>query len=221
MQKWIGESIFFSIGIIIFGVYIFDPKSLQYSFLFPDKSFWTPLAAIGTVGAALMAWKANLVVQKQLAIEQKPYVVLVDEIFVHEVVNKKDLPIDDLDIKVKNVGRGPALRVTITGLKTDRNNAFFEADQPHSIDLFSGEKKIDWKVDSHNLKMIIKDQTGKEISTFSKFNQPIFLYIHYFNQDEKEFITKVRLEPFHYSPGNLSAGTRKFSLKVMENEMLV
>ncbi|MEN8253257.1 MAG: hypothetical protein ABFQ62_02680 [Patescibacteria group bacterium] len=186
-----------------------------------DLSFWVMFGAVGSVFAASMAWQANEAVKKQLKIEQEPYVVLKDEIFIYEVGNQKYLPIESMMLKVKNIGRGSALKVTINGNKSNPEIAFFEADQPHSIDLFAGEAKSDWKVDRHNLIMIVKEQIGKEISTFEQLNEPFYLYIHYSDQNGNSYLTEVGLECFGFSPGGLSAGIRqKFSLKVMKNRSL-
>jgi len=70
-------------------------------------------------------------IEKQLRIEQEPYVVADGSIvLVGNGLNK---------VTLKNVGRGSALRVTCSIDKRNRDKAFFEDTEPHSYYLSTNE----------------------------------------------------------------------------------
>ena len=93
---------------------------------------WTILTAVGTIAAAGVAAILGIVASrqtsKQLKVEQQPLVVIQDRIVLGP----------EYWMLVKNIGRGPALRITVTTLSTDPNESLFEQSEPHSRDLGSG-----------------------------------------------------------------------------------
>ena len=164
------------------------------------------VSSLAVIVSLYSSHQSNKHIEKQLEIEQEPYVVILDGMYVNEPHTSRPGQVPFV-LKIKNIGRGPALRVTVTTSRTDQNKAFFEASEPHSIDLSSGDEKFDWKVDENNLDVYIGESyEGLHIDTLLTSN-PVYLYVYCYDQLGKIHKTKTKLEscnPYPY-------------LKVMEN----
>ena len=108
------------------------------------KSWIEVFTAIGTLAAAIFAGFALRQSNKQLKIEQSPYLVL-DHI--------KPYGRNQVGFYIKNIGRGPAMHITFSLIEqsSNRNDAFFSNDQPHSANLSSQTESGWWLVDTHTL----------------------------------------------------------------------
>ena len=162
---------------------------------------WNGLEAIGTLLAFFAAiWainesnkqsqKALERIEKQLEIEQEPYVVV-----------KNPITIGDnfLYLNVKNVGRGPALSVVGGTRPKDINQSFFSDTEPHAEYLSAGEGREEaWKVDLSRLGEMQAVEEGE-----SKY--PIF-YLFYKSQLGRWYQTLVKVRELGES-----------NYKVMEN----
>lgn len=200
----------------------FDAKNLDnflYQYLrigslsYYDLPIWGLFTAVGTISAVVVAlyasYKSTQHVERQLKIEQEPYVVAKNGISIEGIDGPStDRKKDYLKLSLKNIGRGPAIRITVTGMLNDPNKSLFEDKKdPHSYDLGSNDEKIDWKIDENNLKELVKKRYNIEITQLNK-DQPIYLYIFFSDQLNKNYQTKVKL---------FRSGSGDF-LKVMENK---
>lgn len=159
------------------------PYHFQHNVTFVD---WTMLGAIGTCLAAIMSTLTLLLLRKQLEKEQEPFVVVRDDISLSSKVN-------GYYIKLKNVGRGPALN--ITGCKTAnserRNDAFFANNQPHSkhlcannADSEDGEKR--WLIDNSIVDSLETVEKNNEVCKN--------FYLFYESQLGDIYYTKVKMK---------------------------
>lgn len=148
--------------------------------------------------------------ERQLIIEQEPYVVALKGVSFDGYGSSGARSNQEyLLLHLKNIGRGPAVRVTVTGSKNDPNEPLFEdIKEPHAIDLGSGDEKLDWKIDQHRLDMLIENQHHIDIINLG-VDKPIFFFIFYSDQMGKHYRTRVKL---------YKSGSGNF-LKVMENEI--
>ncbi|SRR3989344_175033 len=139
------------------------------------------LVAGGTISAVIVALyvsyrsiiievKQNKQIERQLKIEQEPYVVIDGSIALvghgrHEV-------------KIKNVGRGSAIRVTCSVDKNNRDEAFFENNKPHAYYLSMDE----------GASTLIDDSTISKIKNYPNF------YIFYKSQLGDFYKTEVKMK---------------------------
>lgn len=210
------------IATAMIGLGFFDAKNLDnflYQYLrigslsYYDLPIWGLFTAVGTISAVVVALyashKSTQHVERQLKIEQEPYVVAKDGISIDGIDSTDQRkPEGYLLLRLKNIGRGPAIRVTVTGTPNDPNKSLFEdKKEPHSCDLGSNDEKTDWKIDEINLKELVKRHYNVEITKLNN-NQPIYLYIFFHDQLNKDYRTEVKL---------LRSGSGDF-LKVMENK---
>lgn len=150
--------------------------------------------------------QSNRHVEKQLTIEQEPHVVIKDGIYTADPLTARPGQ-RPYAIKIKNIGRGPALRVNVSSSKTDPNKPLFEATEPHSVDLGSDDEKNDWKIDQNNLNVYVGEcYPGLNLDTILT-NNPIYLYIYCYDQLGNRHVTETKLESCNPDP----------YLKVMEN----
>ena len=136
---------------------------------------WIELVgAVGAITASVAAWFAIRQSNKQLKIEQTPYVTL-DHI--KRIENR-------YGFAIKNIGRGPAINITFCkSLDTStRNEPFFSNDQPHSANLMSPEESHCWMVDGNIL------DNMEVIDNFS------YIYIYFESQSRSMFRTKVKIK---------------------------
>lgn len=215
---------FVGVVIVMISIGFFDANNLDnflYQYLrigpltYYDLPIWELFTAIGTISAVAVALYASHKsikhVEKQLEIEQEPHVIAKDGVSI-DGIDSSDArkPIGYLMLRLKNIGRGPALRVTVTGVTDDPNKSLFEdKKEPHSCDLGSGDEKNDWKIDEHQLKMLVQEKHKLEITKIDNAH-PIYLYIFFKDQLGKPNKVRVKL---------LRSGSGDF-LKVMENETL-
>lgn len=144
---------------------------------------WNAVSAIGTVLAFVVAFwstkKSIEMIKKQLDIEQEPSVVVEDKIINTGKVYK---------LKIKNIGRGAAFRITCS--KSDdvkhRDDPFFTNSEPHSRNLFTGEV-TDWHFDTNLLNIPDKNTKNDGECYFS-------FYIFYKSQLGKLYKTKVKIK---------------------------
>lgn len=166
---------------------------------------WEALGSIGAIFAVVVAILAIRQSNKHLEIEQEPYVVISDGIDVGGIdSNANSQGKRYLLLNIKNVGRGPAIRVTMSTNRRNPNQAFFQSDQPHSVDLASGQEKTKWKIDQQNFKTFL----GINGTDINRMKKSIELFIHYHNQLKIEEVTCVKLD----------YDTSKSFFKVMENK---
>jgi hypothetical protein len=141
---------------------------------FDIRTLIESISAIGTFIAAVFAGLALRQSNKQLKIEQTPYMVL------DHIVRDGNR----YGFATKNVGRGPAVNITFN--KSDkmskRNDAFFSNDQQHSANFYPFEESHYWYVD------------GNVIDKLKHDNDYAFLYIFYNNQSDETFMTKVKIK---------------------------
>jgi len=157
----------------------------------PPPTDWAKWESIGTIAAAFISVVAVIIsvitlylLRKQLEKDQEPFVVVRDDV---PLRNNK------YRIKLKNVGRGPAL--DITGCKTAdverRNDAFFAEGQPHSkhfsannADREKGEEG--WKIEKSLVDSLETVQDNNE--TYK------FFYLFYKSQLGDTYRTKVKMK---------------------------
>lgn len=158
------------------------------------KTMLELVGSLGTFVAAVFAGLALRQSNKQLKIEQTPYIVL-DRI-------KRVRVGETFGFTVKNIGRGSAINVTFS-IKRDflsRNGAFFSNDQTHSKNFSSMEEISNWKVDYSRLdSLTIK-------------NGFTYLYIFFEDQSRKLYRTKVKIKKIGTPPDH--------KYIVMENNIL-
>lgn len=151
------------------------------------------LGSIGSVSAVVVAWFAIKQSNKQLKIEQTPYVVL-DHI---RIISPR------VGFAIKNIGKGPAMSITfnISGDLEDRNDAFFSNDQPHSANLSSSEESHYWEVDLHVIQNL-----------YNHGNDFAYIFIIYQNQLGAFLRTNVKVQKIVKSGGRIE-------FIVMENQV--
>lgn len=164
--------------------------SFEFSKIFESPS-WNVIGSLGAAAAALAAFGAIRQSNKQLKIEQTPYVTL-DHILRQE---------NRFGFAIKNIGKGPAVHVTfsISDKTSNRNEAFFSDDQPHSANLRSSEESHYWMVDNNVL---------ERLSLKGGF---AFLYIFFEDQANNLFRTRVKIKKIIKSGGIIE-------YTVMENQ---
>lgn len=142
------------------------------------------LGAVGAITASVAAWFAIRQSNKQLKIEQTPYVVL------DHIIREGDR----YGFAIKNIGRGPAVHITfsISDKKSRRNDAFFSNDQQHSANFYPFEESHYWFVD------------GNVIDNLKHDNDFASLYIFFNNQSDETFMTKVKIKRIIKSGGNVT-----------------
>lgn len=140
------------------------------------------IGATGAIAAAGAAWFTIQQSNKQLKIEQTPYVTL-DHI--KRIENRYGLAI-------KNIGRGPAVNITFSKSlnKSCRNEPFFSNDQPHSANLMSPEESHYWMVDGNILDNL------KVMENFS------YVYLYFESQSKVIFRTKVKIKKIINNKGD-------------------
>ncbi len=156
--------------------------NLINSHSFDLKTLIGTVSAIGTFVAAVFAGLALRQSNKQLKIEQTPYIVL-DHI--RRVGNR-------FGFAVKNIGRGSAINITFSVSKDilNRNEAFFSNDQPHSANFKSMEESHYWKTDARTLNNLV----------FKK--DYAFLYIFFEDQSGKSYKTMVKIKKIGTVPNH-------------------
>jgi hypothetical protein len=136
---------------------------------------WDVAIAVGTILAAYFAYKAINQSNKQLEVEQEPYVVVNSSI--NLISNGRHM------ITLKNVGRGSALRITCSVDKEDKDKPFFETTESHSYNLSMNDHITAQANDS------VIDKIKQNI-----VNNKDGFYIFYKSQLGKAYITKVKLK---------------------------
>ncbi len=151
------------------------------------------LGAIGAIAASIAAWFAIRQSNKQLEIEQTPYVAL-DHI-------KRDQ--SRYGFSIRNIGKGSAVSVTFSTSDkiSKRNSAFFSDDQPHSANLTPSEISQYWMVDGNVLDSL------KVTDNFS------YIYIFFESQSNRIFQTKVKIKKTIDKKGDAA-------YVVMENQVI-
>lgn len=146
------------------------------------KTLIESVSAIGTFVAAVFAGLALRQSNKQLKIEQTPYIVL-------DHIRKVG---DRFGFAVKNIGRGSAINITFSIEEniSSRNDAFFSDDQPHSANFRSMEESHYWKTDASRLDNLIFK------------NGFAFLYIFFEDQSFSPYRTKVKIKSIGKRPNH-------------------
>lgn len=212
---------FIIISSVIISLGVFDAQNLD-NFLYQSLHFgplkyydfplWNFLTVVGTMSAVAVALyasnKSSKYVEKQLEIEQKPYVIIKEGVLLPKIGSPSD-PREYL-LNLKNIGRGPAFRVTVSTSKRDKDKPLFkDVEEPHSCDLGSNDEKTGWKIDSHNLELLIYEKYNLNMGEINS-SHPLDLYIFFKDQLKKEYTVETKLQ---------MAGSGNF-LKVMENKLL-
>jgi len=143
----------------------------------------TVAAAVASFVAARLAYLTLRQLKTQLETEQEPFIVARDDISLQE---------NNYKIKLKNVGRGPALHITgcRTSNEKERNDAFFMNDQSHSKNLCAnnadseGEKQ--WRVDKPTIDSLKEHKENNEIYKY--------FYFFYESQLGSVYYTKVKIK---------------------------
>ena len=146
---------------------------------FYDIPFWSLLEVFGTISGVFVTGFAavNAIRQsnKQLSIEQEPYVVADGSISLVETeINR---------VTLKNVGRGSALRITCSTDEKDRDKAFFENTESHSYYLPS----------NNQVKSLASVDSISQIKT-NKKDEACYFYIFYEDQMGKSYKTEVKMK---------------------------
>ncbi len=154
-------------------------------------SGWTALEAVGTIAAFVIAlwaiFQSRKHFNKQIETEQEPFILATDPMELkkerRDIANKdSDNYVEQYEFKIKNVGRGPALKIT-GGINRNKDNAPFFADEfPHSYGLSSTEFELT-RIDKFRIEEMQTEQVGKE--------QRRFFYLFYYDQMGNKYITKV------------------------------
>jgi hypothetical protein len=156
---WLIASLLAILVLALFDFFL-NLDNLIYQQLFPGKlghydlPFWDILGAIGSILAALAAFRSVKKINQQLAIQQEPYLVLNGPIQLNE---------KEIIIKIENIGRGLATCIQIS-FNGDNFSPLFKSDEPHSINLKAGKSKNDWRVDPANVKEALSNQLLESIS---------------------------------------------------------
>lgn len=111
-----------------------------------DLPLWEVGAAVGTILAALAAYAAIKQSSKQLEIEQTPHVVLQDHIGTTNDYSAHEMRTRVHTIKVKNVGRGSAIHISVTA-DPEGEISIIEGSNPHTINLAAKEYNNSWAID--------------------------------------------------------------------------
>lgn len=159
-----------------------------------DIPFWTAASTIGTIGSISIAMYAiyqnNLLLSKQLEIEQTPFVVM--------QLEGRDT------ITLKNIGRGMARRVIIFTKRCWNENhqiPFFTANSNHSYEI--GQSESVENISISNAELVFEKATdGSENSS---------IYIFFSDQLGNSYRVKVHLSKisqgfkvmaYNYDPAN-------------------
>lgn len=156
---------------------------------------WNGLEAI----SAILAFIATLLViiqskrqfNKQLETEQEPFIAIADPLILRKNRRKvgniktNNNYVEQYEFAVKNVGRGPAIRIIGSIGQNENNNAFFADEYPHSYELSPGEK-VETRID----KFRIKEMSSRNING----EENRYFYLFYLDQLKKKYITKVTIK---------------------------
>lgn len=147
------------------------------------KTWIELIGALGAISASVAAWFAIRQSNKQLKIEQTPYVIL------DHIVRENNR----YGFSIKNIGKGSAISITLSKDNElyKRNAAFFSNDQPHSANMMPQEESHYWMVDGHVLDNL------KHVDSFA------YLYIFFESQSNNLFITNVKIKRIVKSGGNV------------------
>lgn len=104
-----------------------------------DLPIWEVATSVGSIGAIYFAYLAIIQSNKQLEIEQSPYVVMNDRI----ITNAKNVL---HNISLKNIGKGMAKSIISTA-DPEGKISIIEGSNPHSIDLGSNQPYTTWAID--------------------------------------------------------------------------
>lgn len=142
---------------------------------FYDIPFWSLSTLLSAIIALILSYLAIRQSNRQLEVEQEPYVVADGSIVLvghgrHEVT-------------LKNVGRGSALRITCSTDRKDRDKAFFEDTEPHSYYLSMNDK----------VESLVSEDAISKIKG-NKRRNGYYFYIFYEDQMGKPYMTEVEMK---------------------------
>lgn len=152
---------------------------------------WTALEAIGTIVAFIVAlwaiFQNRKHFNKHIETEQEPFVLATDPMKLKKerknIANKNSNNyVEQYEFKIKNVGRGPALKITGGTERNKDNNPFFADEFPHSYGLSSAEFETT-RIDKFRIEEMLTKDTGEE--------QRHFFYLFYYDQMGNKYITTV------------------------------
>jgi len=128
--------------------------------------------------------------RKQLEIEQEPYVVIAYRINIQGIESGGNKAKNYLKVRIRNIGRGPAIRITVNKSPSNPDEAFLNKNEPHSVDLASNSEKFGLIIDEGAMKKIILKKNG----SFRDEKTPLVLFIHFRNQLDGRRRIRVKLK---------------------------
>lgn len=128
--------------------------------------------------------------RKQLEIEQRPYVVIAERVDIQGIESGGDKTKNYLKVRIRNIGRGSAIRITVNKSPSDPDEAFLNNSEPHSVDLASNSNKFGLIIDESAMKKMVLKKNG----TFKNEKIPLFLFIHFRNQLDGRYQIRVKLK---------------------------
>lgn|GEM_PF-5524432 len=156
--------------------------------IFMSNTIWSIIQTLGVIASVIIAFLAirssNRSLEKQLDIEQTPYVVG------KGMISFNSIPGDGFNylancIYLKNIGRGMAKNIVISLEKTTHGNKTIltESNQSTTIDLGAGEEAEPWLIKIDKLLEATTDDYSR-----------VKAYIYYFDQLDNRYITELKLE---------------------------
>lgn len=155
---------------------------------------WDFFQAIGTIAAFAVTlcaiFQNRKHFNKQIKTEQEPFVLATDPMVLKKKrrrVAKDDSNsyVEQYEFMIKNVGKGPALRITGGINNNGDNDAFFADEYPHSYGLSSTERCIT-RIDKFRIEQMhprtIKDEQRR------------YFYLFYFDQLGEKYMTTVEIK---------------------------
>ena len=108
-------------------------------------------------------------------------------------------------IKFKNIGRGPAVRITATFDRSNPDKAFFAADESHSFELGANQHSDERRIEESIMRARIYDTEGNA-KTINNNSDPLYIHIYFKDQLGNSYHRKTKF----FWEGSL--------LKLMENK---
>ncbi len=210
---------------VVFGKNFYIPMS-QCLFGNPTNcnwQFWQIGEVIAVSSASIIAlwsgWRAHKDNSLQLQASQRPLIKLLENI---KIAKGSNDDAKSIDLSIKNIGRGPAINITANFFLEGRNNALFEREYPHSINLGTGEDFHDWKINPTNMKSQVRKQLNTKESNLDGLfrflmEKKKYLNLYVFCNDQLGFnyIFKIKLGVEDIDQSGVIGG-QYFILKTME-----
>lgn len=180
---------------------------------FYDLPIWEVSVSFGTLAAVYFAYAAIEQSNRQLEVEQTPYVVMKDRIV---TAGEGRLHV----VSLKNVGKGMAINLTATA-DPEGKVSIIEGSNPHSIDLASGEYNNNWAIDEGQVIEGLKAQ-GKKVKSFVIKEIPDEVDLDEGNKPDSEFLLYFWYEDQigHKYKTETTIRHAGYFLKVMANKVL-